>query len=177
VQTFFGLTEQLIGTLQRGYWASDMRLMSTQFRTLKIVGTDTLDGMPYTVVEWTYYVDYSMPDDDNLHTTRFYIGKDRLIHRITTKTPAFTGDATFKLTVNEDIPPETFKELPVGTKCTTPPPLEEQWAKIGNEYRYLANGTKAPDFQLQDALTGKVYTLRALLAGKKALILDFLSYG
>jgi hypothetical protein len=174
---FYGLRDHLMGVLVRDYWNSEMRLMSPQFRTLRIVGTDTLNGEPHTVVEWTYYVDYSMPDDDNLHTTKFYIGKDRLIHKIVTRTPRYEGEETFKLTADEEIRAEKFTSVVKDVKCTTPPPIEEQWAKLDTIYRYLKVGAQAPDFALNDAVTGKEFTLKQLLAGKKALILDFLSYG
>jgi hypothetical protein len=52
--------------------------------SLQLVGEETWEGNPYNVVEWVYKYAMTYAEDTLIYTTRLYVGRDSLIHRIVT---------------------------------------------------------------------------------------------
>ena len=122
-----------------GYWTSQVKYHQDDQRELRYVGTETWEGDDYQVVQWSYadqdMTDYlisrnkdamkNIPGGKVVFTWRFYIRKDKLIHRLIRKMdPGFTYEAAMRnVKLGEKMDAAEFAYTPpTGAKVQTLPP-------------------------------------------------------
>jgi outer membrane lipoprotein-sorting protein len=174
--TFFDLGEWQFRSHLGGLWHTKFNMRDPGLRSLTYSGRETVDGVAYDVVTWTYKNKLNLPKDDHLYTTKFYLGSDKLIHRVVSEGPDQKSSQVYKnIKLNDSsLTPASFAyNPPDGVACKDVDP--ESGYTSGN-YVDLPIGSVAPDFVAKDA-SGKNVRFYDLIKGKKAVLLDFTGYG
>jgi peroxiredoxin/outer membrane lipoprotein-sorting protein len=154
---------------------------TTQFgvRALRCVGKRRWNGELYDVIEWSYDLAYSLPEDAMLIRSRHYVGKDNLIHHVeyTVTKENGPGDTSYRveislrnLKINMAIDPETFRYSPspkAVLETSVPDMVQEKMLRVG---------LPLPDLTIHMLSKGEV-SVRDLVKGKRALLLYFWNYG
>ena len=129
-----------------------------------VLGTETVDGKDYTVLQ------VQATFEGNLkQTIKYYVGSDKLIHRIASEIKRGEEVSTTSETV--------LKKLKVGVEIPTSefayePPKEAKLYEPPKRPELLAVGTTAPEFDLPTPQGGKL-SLADARKGKKAVLINF----
>jgi hypothetical protein len=172
--TFYDLGDWQFRSHVSGLWSTEFNLRDPGLRSIEYSGTETRDGVSYEVVTYTYKNAYNLPQEDPLHTTKFYIGPDTLLHYATSEGDNEKSEIRYSnLRVNDSqITPASFAfKAPANCKLDDP-----EKGYVTGKYADLPNGTSAPDFTIFDA-DNKPVLFSELIKGKKAVLLNFGGYG
>jgi hypothetical protein len=135
-----------------------------------------VDGVLYDVVIWTYKNKLNLPEHDHLYTTKFYVGSDKLVHRVVSEGPDQKSSQVYRnIKLNDSsLSAESFAYAPpAGVTCRD---VDPESGYTEGDYADLPVGSMAPDFVAKD-VNGKRVRFYDLIKGKKAVMLDFTGYG
>jgi outer membrane lipoprotein-sorting protein len=172
--TFFDLGEWQFRSHLGGLWHTTFNLRDPGLKSIEYSGEATVDGVKYDVVTWTYKNRMNLPEDDHLYTTKFFIGGDKLIHRVESSGEDNKSTQVYtNLKLNDPaVTAEIFGYTPpTDVACKDEDP-EAVYKSDGD----LPVGSQAPDFVAKDAM-GRNVRFYDLIKGKKAVLLDFTAYG
>jgi outer membrane lipoprotein-sorting protein len=145
-------------------WTSD-RVKDLTFRHLRYVGKETVGGASYDVIDWRYADYYTYLGDSSVHSTRFYVGGDKLIHRmVTTAVGSSARDEAevTKIELGTTLAASDFKPTP---------PDNAKLHDYSNTTYDTFVGIYAMPFRVTGA-DGKRLVFEDFVQGKKALILN-----
>jgi hypothetical protein len=180
--SFYDLGQWQIRSAMLGHWVTKWRLNDPGLRSVKYVGRENVSGVPVDVVEWTYTISYSRPEDDPLYTSRLSIGVDdhfiRRIETISTSKNEYLGRRIVETITDIRVMPRPAKEdvefrPPAGATCTHINPEDEYTT---GEYVDLPIGSKAPDFTLRTS-RGETIHFSEFLAQHKVVLMNYWGYG
>ena len=179
--SFYNLGEWQMRSAMQGHWVTKWRLTDPGLRTVRYVGRETLDAVPVDVVEWTYTISYSRPEDDPVYTSRLSIGLDHFPRRIETTSTSkaeYDGrrivETIAEIRATPMMPKSDFAvQLPAGTACT---PVNQEEGYVTGKYTDLPIGSKAPDFTLKTA-RGETLRLSTFLKQHKLVLMNYWGYG
>jgi outer membrane lipoprotein-sorting protein len=179
--SFYDLGQWQIRSAMLGHWVTKWRLADPGLRTVRYVGKQDLAGTPVDVIEWTYTIGYSRPEDDPLYTSTLFIAADhfpRRIETISSSKAEYAGRRINETISDVKILPKAAASAfayapPVGLACQ---PYNQDDPYITGNYADLPIGSKAPDFRLTSA-TGEAIHLYDYLKQHKVLLMNYWGYG
>lgn len=148
-------------------------------RALRYLGKRPWNGANYDVIEWSYDLAYSLPEDAMLIRSRHYVGKDNLIHHVEYTVTKENGpdDTSYRVEIslrnlktNVAIDPGTFRYSP------SPKAVLEKSVPDMVQENMMPVGRPLPDLKIHMLPNGEV-SVRNLVKGKRALLLYFWNYG
>ena len=178
--SFYNLGEWQIRSAMLGHWVTKWRLADPVLRTVRYVGRVAIDGVPVDVIEWTYTISYSRPEDDPVYTSRLSVGLDHFIRRVettsTSKNP-MAGRRIVETMTEIRATPMMAKsdfayEPPAGAVCQ---PVNQEDPYITGDYVDLPIGSKAPDFTLKTA-RGETLQFSTFLKQHKVVLMNYWGY-
>ncbi len=179
--SFYDLGQWQIRSAMPGHWVTKWRLSDPGLRTVKYVGREQLSGAPVDVIEWTYTVGYSRPEDDPVYTSRLSIGTDHFPRRI--ETTSTSKDEYDGRRIVETIADLKVTPRPANAEFAYAPPAGVSCAKVNQEdvyttgqYADLPIGSKAPDFTLKTA-RGETVRFSEFLAQHTVVLMNYWGYG
>ncbi len=180
--SFYDLGQWQIRSAMLGHWVTKWRLNDPGLRSVRYISRENISGVAVDVIEWTYTISYSRPEDDPLYTTRFSIGvDDHFIRRIETTSTSkneYDGRRIVETVTEIRATPRPAKEdfefrPPAGATCTQVNPED---GYTTGKYADLPIGSKAPDFTLNTA-RGETIRLSTYLAQHKVVLMNYWGYG
>lgn len=179
--SFYDLGQWQIRSAMLGHWVTRWRLNDPGLQSVKYVGRQDLAGASVDVVDWTYRIGYSRPEDDPLYTSRLWIGLDHFVRRIETSSTSkdeYDGRRIVETITEIRATPRPAKEdfafqPPAGVGCTRVNPEE---GYTTGQFADLPIGSKAPDFALKTA-RGEEIRLSEFLAQHKVVLMNYWGYG
>jgi outer membrane lipoprotein-sorting protein len=179
--SFYNLGEWQIRSAMLGHWVTKWRLDDPGLRSVRYVGRETEAGLPVDIVQWTYTIGYSRPEDDPLYTSRLSIGSDHFIRRIETTSTSkdeYEGrrivETISDLQTGPRKPAADFAyRPPQGVECKV---VDPEAGYTTGPFADLPIGSKAPDFTLKTA-RGETIRLSAYLAQHKIVLMNYWGYG
>jgi outer membrane lipoprotein-sorting protein len=180
--SFYDLGQWQIRSAMLGHWVTKWRLNDPGLRSVRYVGRENVSGVPVDVVEWTYTIGYSRPEDDPLYTSRLSIGiDDHFIRRIETTSTSkneYEGRRIVETVTDIRATPRPAKEEfefrpPAGATCTH---VNAEDVYTTGKFADLPIGSKAPDFTLKTS-RGETIHFSEFLAQHKVLLMNYWGYG
>ncbi len=179
--SFYNLGEWQIRSAMLGHWVTKWRLRDPGLRSIRYVGKGTEAGVPVDIVEWTYTVGYSKPEDDPLYKSRLSIGADHFVRRIETSSTSkneYEGRRIVETVSDLQVGPRKAKEEfayrpPEGVTCRA---VDPEASYTTGSFADLPIGSKAPDFTLKTA-RGETIRLSTFLAEHKIVLMNYWGYG
>jgi hypothetical protein len=178
--SFYDLGEWQIRSAMLGHWSTTWRLADPGLRSLRYAGRETQGELPLDVVEWTYTIGYSRPEDVVVYTSRLFIAPDHFPRRVETTSSSkkeYEGRRIVE-TISRIVPAEPARETfayspPGGVTCAA---VDPEASYTTGRFADLPAGSRAPDFTLTTA-RGEILKLSAFLAKHKVVLLNFWGYG
>jgi len=180
--SFYDLGQWQIRSAMLGHWVTKWRLNDPGLRSVKYVGRESVSGVPVDVVEWTYTISYSRPEDDPLYTSRVSIGiDDHFIRRVETTSTSrneYDGRRIVETVTDIRATPQPAKEdfafrPPSGATCRH---VNAEDVYTTGKYADLPIGSKAPDFTLKTS-RGETIRFKEFLAQHKVVLMNYWGYG
>jgi hypothetical protein len=179
--SFYNLGEWQIRSALLGHWVTKWRLSDPGLRSVRYLGRESEASVPVDVVEWTYTIGYSRPEDDPLYTSRLSIGPDHFVRRIETTSTSkneYEGRRIIETVSDIRTTPRSAKEdfayrPSEGVECKAENPED---VYTTGRYADLPVGSKAPDFTLKTA-RGETIRLSAFLEQHKVVLMNYWGYG
>jgi hypothetical protein len=179
--SFYDLGQWQIRSAMLGHWVTRWRLSDPGLRTLRYLGREDLSGSLVDVIEWTYTISYSRPEDDPVYTSRLSIGADHFPRRIET-TSMSKNDYEGRRIV-ETIDTLTVRPFPDKKVFALTPPAGVTCTKVNQEdvyttgrYADLPIGSTAPDFTLKTS-RGETIRFSEFLKQHKVVLMNYWGYG